>query len=51
MKLGTMHQLMVVLDILLGAVEDRNVVDDDDEIRVPSRLDLEPSSGNEIVSS
>ena len=27
MKLGIMHQLMVILDILLGAVEDRNVVE------------------------
>ena len=27
MKLGIMHQLMVILDILLGTVEDRNVVD------------------------
>ena len=32
MKLGIMHQLMVILDILLGAGEDRNVVDDDDEM-------------------
>jgi hypothetical protein len=32
MKLGIMHQLMVILDILLGTVEDRNVVDDDDEM-------------------